>query len=510
MRNTKKSALLFWILSALLIVSILQARTRDEEPSRAIARWIETLAKNPAAVPSALLSMQESVEKLIQPPRKGNGSPRYQKIASAGPVTLFEVIEQEWDGSQWHNARRSEITWHDTHGYTDIFNQEWDGSQWVNRQRITSAFNTQEQITSVQADTWSGSAWSPVSTIRKAYDAQGNQIEEIWQTASGDDGTLQNFMREVYTYEGGNLMKTEGHFWMDGLWVKTQETVNDYNAQGLLAAAISSYVINQQVINMGKNLYTYHASGLLESKTQQSVDIFTQTWVNETKTSYQYHISGDLTAELYQIWDGGAWNNHTLYTALFDNQARLIEEVYGMWRDADWQNQERGLYAYDGNGNNTVYTEQIWEDEAWRNAYNTLSTFDSAGRPLEEKGQSWENGQWVNDERSLYNWGFQSAIEKIERFLPVSFDVGNYPNPFNPSTTILLSLPAHERLSLRVYDLRGSLIKTLADSRSMNAGVHAVPWDGTDQNGMPVPSGFYFYRVEGEHHSATGRCMLVK
>lgn len=317
-------------------------------------------------------------------------------------------------------------------------------------------------------------------------------------------------MREVYTYEGGKLIKTEGYFWTDGLWVKSQQTVYAYNAQGLPAEEINSYIINQAVINMGRNLYTYYASGLLEAKTQQSVDIFTQNWVNETKISYQYHISGDPTAELYQIWDQGAWKNISLYTAAYNQQALLIEEIYRIWGNVDWLNQDRGLYTYDGNGNNTVYTEQIWEDEAWQNEHNTLSTFDAAGMPLEVTSQTWENGRWVDDERRLYNWSFQSSVEENTFPVPVSFDIGNHPNPFNPSTTIRISLPSHEHLSLRIYDLSGRLIATLVESRLMSAGVHTVQWDGTDQNGMPVPSGVYFYIAEGKNLSSVGRCMLIK
>ncbi len=400
---------------------------------------------------------------------------------------------------------------HDTHGFVHFINQEWDGSKWVNSNRMMSTLNAQEQITGVQVDDWDGSAWIPVSLIQFAYDAQGNLIEEIWQFASGEeDGDLQNFRREVHTYEDGQLTKTEGYFWQEGAWVKTQQTVYTYNPQGLLAEEINSYFIDEQEMIMGRNLYTYFASGLVETKTQQSVDIWTQDWVNETKTTYQYHASGEQTSELYQIWNDGSWENHSLYTAVYNHLAQLIEDISQTWEDEDWLNQERELYTYDGNGNNTVQTEQIWEDGDWQNEYKTTASFDAQGRPLEAISQNWEGGQWLNDVRLLYNYAFGTSVNEDGIILPESIQLGNYPNPFNPSTTIQITLPAQDVLSVRIYDLRGRAVKMLASRQMMRAGVHTLQWDGTDESGRAVSSGTYVYRVEGEKFSAGARCMLVK
>ena len=86
---------------------------------------------------------------------------------------------------------------------------------------------------------------------------------------------------------------------------------------------------------------------------------------------------------------------------------------------------------------------------------------------------------------------------------------GNYPNPFNPRTTIAFSLPDRSRITLRVYDLRGALVATLVD-REMPAGGHTAVWDGRDARGAGMASGVYLARIESRHGVLTRKLALVR
>jgi hypothetical protein len=66
----------------------------------------------------------------------------------------------------------------------------------------------------------------------------------------------------------------------------------------------------------------------------------------------------------------------------------------------------------------------------------------------------------------------------------------NTPNPFAVNTTLVFSLPRRAPVTLRIFDLRGRLVKTLA-SGQMEAGSHTVHWNGTDQSGHPTGDGIY-------------------
>jgi len=94
--------------------------------------------------------------------------------------------------------------------------------------------------------------------------------------------------------------------------------------------------------------------------------------------------------------------------------------------------------------------------------------------------------------------------------IPVTFKLHpNYPNPFNPTTTIKFAVPRAGHVRLNVYDLAGRLQRTLFDA-DLPAEEHAVIWDGRDSTGRIVSSGTYFYRLTAEGYSETRRMVLVK
>ena len=86
---------------------------------------------------------------------------------------------------------------------------------------------------------------------------------------------------------------------------------------------------------------------------------------------------------------------------------------------------------------------------------------------------------------------------------------GNYPNPFNPTTTISYTMPASGDVKLNVYNLRGQLVRSLVNE-AKTAGSHKVVWDGKDDRGNTMASGIYLYRLETGKHSETRKMMLMK
>ena len=87
--------------------------------------------------------------------------------------------------------------------------------------------------------------------------------------------------------------------------------------------------------------------------------------------------------------------------------------------------------------------------------------------------------------------------------------MGNYPNPFNPETTIMFSLATDSRVKIDVYDIRGRLVRSLVNN-DYNAGVHSVIFNGLDNNGQNIGSGVYFYRMNADESSSIRRMILMK
>jgi len=97
-----------------------------------------------------------------------------------------------------------------------------------------------------------------------------------------------------------------------------------------------------------------------------------------------------------------------------------------------------------------------------------------------------------------------------ETILPSEFKlIGNYPNPFNPSTTIQFSLSSAGLAELVIYNMTGQKICELVN-KHMEAGMHLVMWNGRDQDGNSVSSGVYISRLKMEGKVETRRMTLLK
>jgi len=118
---------------------------------------------------------------------------------------------------------------------------------------------------------------------------------------------------------------------------------------------------------------------------------------------------------------------------------------------------------------------------------------------------------FVNDNKSYRaNFRLVSAVDAGKEKLPDQFGIWqNYPNPFNPTTEIHYALPLPEHVTIRIYDIRGRLVKTLIDF-NQPAGRYSVVWDATDNSSLKVSSGIYFYRMQAGEHIFTRRMVLLK
>jgi hypothetical protein len=85
----------------------------------------------------------------------------------------------------------------------------------------------------------------------------------------------------------------------------------------------------------------------------------------------------------------------------------------------------------------------------------------------------------------------------------------NYPNPFNPTTTVAFSLAKASNAELTIYDVRGSLVKTLLNDKRP-VGNHRIVWTGDNNQGNQVASGVYFYRLIAGQFRATKKMVLLR
>jgi flagellar hook assembly protein FlgD len=93
--------------------------------------------------------------------------------------------------------------------------------------------------------------------------------------------------------------------------------------------------------------------------------------------------------------------------------------------------------------------------------------------------------------------------------VPVQFEIGNYPNPFNPQTTIHFSIDRTENVKIMIYDIRGRAIRTLVN-KTLNGGIYNTVWDGKNDSGNAAASGIYFAMLRSGEKVKIHKMMLVR
>ena len=127
------------------------------------------------------------------------------------------------------------------------------------------------------------------------------------------------------------------------------------------------------------------------------------------------------------------------------------------------------------------------------------------------------NGNHVWVVTAVYDGGesapsnvFQSNVDATPNQIPtVTTLSGNYPNPFNPTTTISYSINSNSKVTLDIYNIRGQKIRTLVNENQM-ANTYNVVWDGKDSAGKTAASGVYFYKLTAGRYVSTKKMILMK
>lgn len=116
---------------------------------------------------------------------------------------------------------------------------------------------------------------------------------------------------------------------------------------------------------------------------------------------------------------------------------------------------------------------------------------------------------WAIDDVAVTNTISGIAEEKT---LPTHLElIGNYPNPFNPQTTIQFTVDRPAPVTLTIYNSLGKRITRLLDNQIYEPGhVHNVTWDGTNMQGNRVASGFYYYELKNAQRRLVNRMLLVR
>ena len=184
----------------------------------------------------------------------------------------------------------------------------------------------------------------------------------------------------------------------------------------------------------------------------------------------------------FQIGIIDAWGNQS-YVDFPANQT-----TYGLVRDGNW-------------GQASIPVEDI------RGEWIDLRMLSYEFVILEVNGASCEFGL---DDIYWDGGGAVSVIEDDYGKPPTKYSLNNnYPNPFNPLTTISYDLPEDGFVNVTIYDILGRQVKTLVNGYQ-KAGYKSMKWNGTNDQGRMVSAGMYFYHLQSGKFSKVRKMILLK
>ena len=148
----------------------------------------------------------------------------------------------------------------------------------------------------------------------------------------------------------------------------------------------------------------------------------------------------------------------------------------------------------------TSECEQIWE---YNNPYSFTDPQGNVNNSV------FRTQRYYLDELDDNNTNIDLGNNNIES-LPSKFTLEqNYPNPFNPSTSIQFSIPCQTKVELNIYNIMGKKVRTLVNS-TYSTGNYNTVWDGTNDNGISVSSGIYFYQIISDNQKIINKMSFMK
>ena len=273
-------------------------------------------------------------------------------------------------------------------------------------------------------------------------------------------------------------------------------------------------------------LYNWYHIAFIRDTSDRSLKMLVHNQSREliAEVTGNYTPEQDIPATSDQdLFIGKMINEHFFFLDGYIDEVRIsnVARIYYPILDADFSaNVTSGLVPltvdFTDLSNQGTYPITTWEWDFENDG--TINSYE-------------QNPEWIYEEAGIYSVsltisdGSNTDTEIKEEYINASETgveietipietklVGNFPNPFNPTTPISFSLNTEntENTELIIFNLKGQKVKSLIN-QNMEAGQHSVIWDGNDENGKAISSGIYFYQLKaGKDFSQTKRMLLLK
>jgi len=303
---------------------------------------------------------------------------------------------------------------------------------------------------------------------------------------------------------------------------------------------VAQITVNKQYVSQPQGWYIGMEgySGANPNDASLWVDVNVSTSSSSFKTFF-YYIKSDLNGQQINRWAPVDPNlpegrNYALLGIPQPLSVTITGPTY-------LNSGQTGTFTANPSGGSGTYVDYRWWE---RNDEGTLLSLSSQliepnapapgdwieitsarGQQTIQRGHSWDfslkceitdsDGNTATDIHSVTVGGPAFNVSKTEKAVslkavPEELTLSNnYPNPFNPVTSIRFGLPKDSKVTITIYSTTGERVVTLVDGR-LSAGYHQVQWDGTNAAGIPVASGVYVYELKTGQQRLVKKMLLVR
>jgi hypothetical protein len=405
---------------------------------------------------------------------------------------ITEVISQYCNSPDvWTSDVKLSYTYDEMNRVIQSYDSYWNDEMenWERSARYSYYWNEMNLVDNIVIEQFD-EEWIPIISIMQNYNAQ-NHIENIgfWLIWGTELFLIQDM---AFFYDANGMVES---------FIQTEYWEDFFTNFSFLSERPSRQ-------NYTKVSFLYDTNGRISESVQQySYD--EENWYNSYRSTTEYHINDTSEYSNYQDY----FNNLIFHMAtgmLFWEMPMFSEETHYSWYDWGvrlWELMDRYEYVYYPNDKldsvlNLTYIEQNWE-VAGRN----LLVYDTDWLLTENLEQYYDGFEWYDSYRTLI---FRETSEvndlTIAKF---SIILTNYPNPFNPQTTIAFDLPVSAYVTLNIYNLKGQKVKSLVN-HDLAVGFYQFVWDGTDEKSRSVSGGVYLCRIQSNDFHTVKKLLLLK
>jgi len=313
-----------------------------------------------------------------------------------------------------------------------------------------------------------------------------------------------------------------------------EEEFNNKFTPQVTSSANATEPINILVADNGKVNYDekwsiewklLYARNLMRIKKYNQAADICESVITDYPDSARSYLALDL------LWQSRKKDNKTLFKEYVSNKSKskVKKQIYGaaelMLAVGEKDNKIKIFEEIEAKYSKTALIEHVLFSKFMYYLYEE-NNIELAKTTADELGKLYpESESYYASQRHLGNDVVKpteqlltkESVNEATTEIPQTYELlGNYPNPFNPSTTIKYALPYSSDVELTIYDITGKVITTL-NRNGQSAGYQNIVWNGNSQQGSRVSSGVYFYRFKatslennGKMFEKTAKMLLLK